>query len=175
MKRLSLLAVVLLLGLQAVAQDMKKFYMQNLHPDGLLYFVLPQEMPEVKDARKVCLKPLSYDYTYLDARDSVTLLMTVTTNEVFGPDTLRLAGLSQEKAFPVEQIYCDLVKKGWECRVGCQLSYADWEEMYRNARPFVLSLSGNGICARFACKPDDWEKLRACFVRLQDVIRLNRK
>ena len=81
MRRL-FLVFVLFMALPLGAQNLKGFYVQKIHPDGLLYFVYPQKMAEMKGNMKLCRGSLLYDYTYLDARDSVTLLITVETNAV---------------------------------------------------------------------------------------------
>ena len=39
-------------------------------------------------------KDLSYDYTYLDSRDSVTILMTITTSVPYKPDNIDITNNS---------------------------------------------------------------------------------
>lgn len=159
------------------AQNLKGFYVQTMHPEGLLYFVYPQKMTELKGESKLCRGPLSYDYTYLDARDSVTLLFSVESNAAFSADSLFVelpdGGMH---AYAIEMIYCEPHKNAWRCRLRCVLHYDEWEQMYRT-EPFTLTLFSvkDGTRVSFKDKSSVWSKVRARFARLQEVIRLNRK
>lgn len=169
--------IVLFMALPLGAQNLKGFYVQKIHPDGLLYFVFPQKMAELKRSMKLCRSPLSYDYTYLDARDSVTLLVTVETNTVFGADSLFVDLPDGARyACKVEMIYREPRKKAWRCRARCMLPYDVWERMYK-AQPFSLTLFSvqDHVALCFRDKSRTWSKVRACFGRLQEMIRLNRK
>lgn len=176
MRRL-FLVIVLFMALPLGAQNLKGFYVQKIHPDGLLYFVYPQKMAELKGDMKLCRGALSYDYTYLDARDSVTLLMTVETNAVFSADSL-FVDLPEgvRYACAVEMIYREPWKKAWRCRVRCVLTYDLWERMYK-ARPFTFTLfsAEDHVALCFRDKAGAWPKVRARFGRLHEMIRLNRK
>lgn len=162
--------------LSLTAQKKNKFYRQSPYSEGTLYFVNPQSMPEVKGNKMYCTKPLSYDYTYLDGRDSVTLLMTIVTKKMYKPDHLQITG-PIEKQYPIELLYCEMDKKAWKSRLSCLISYEDWKKMYRAAAPFVLELhSENGeVQPRFSDKPRGWEKLCEDYIRLHDLIDLNKK
>lgn len=168
---------VLFMALPLGAQNLKGFYVQKIHPDGLLYFVYPQKMAEMKGNMKSCRGPLLYDYTYLDARDSVTLLITVETNAIFSTDSLFVDLPDGSRyACAVEMIYCEPHKNAWKCRVRCMLTYDVWVRMYKE-QPFTLTLfsikDNVGLC--FRDKAGVWSKVSARFGRLQEMIRLNRK
>ena len=170
--------VTLLLCLPMTAQNLGKFYKQALHSEGSLYFVLPQEMSELKIGKEQCCKPLSYDYTYLDARDSVTLLMTTVTKSLFKADSLSISFyVGEQRSYVTELIYCKSVKRGWECRIHCVLPYNDWKLMYQGAEPFTFTLFSkeNNSRLSFSNKSGKWSEISTKFVRLQDIIRLNRK
>ena len=89
--------------LATTAQNPDRFCIQTLHPEGVLYFVLPRKMPEMNG---ICRKPLYYDYTYLDARDSVSLLMTVTAGRPLVVDSLQITTSLKEYRHRLERIYC---------------------------------------------------------------------
>lgn len=176
--KLIIYLTLLLSWLPGAARTPKRFYVQTVHPEGLLYFVFPRKMPEANGKKTAARKPLQYDYTYLDACDSVTLLATVVTGPVFKADSLCIAfaGGEQKKA-AAEPIYCQPVKRGWECRVRCRLHRDDWERLYRAEAPFTLTFFSTQSDLRpcFGDKPRNWPKVCARFVRLQEIIRLNRK
>ncbi|MCB6972422.1 MULTISPECIES: hypothetical protein [Butyricimonas] len=176
MRRL-FLVFVLFMALPLGAQNLKGFYVQKIHPDGLLYFVYPQKMAEMQGNMKLCRGSLLYDYTYLDARDSVTLLITVETNAVFSTDSLFVDLPDGSRyACAVEMIYCEPRKNAWRCRARCMLTYDVWVRMYKE-QPFTLTLfsikDNVGLC--FRDKAGTWSKVCARFRRLQEMIRLNRK
>lgn len=169
---------MLLLCLPATAQNPKRFYVQTVHPEGLLYFVFPQKMPRQSHEKAAVRKPLQYDYTYLDACDSVTLLATVVTGAAFRADSLCIGFASgEQKTTAAEPIYCQPVKHSWESRIRCRLHRDDWERLYRAEAPFTLTFVSGESDLRpcFGDKPRNWPKVCARFVRLHEIIRLNRK
>ena len=176
MKRILFLSFLLCWCLSMTAQRNNKFYKQSVHAEGALYFVNPQTMPEIKGNKTYCSKPLSYDYTYLDSRDSVTLLMTIVSKNIYKPDYLQVTG-SIEKQYPLELIYCEMAKKGWKSRLKCQIPYDDWKKLYHAAVPFVLEFHAvdGEVQPRFSDKPRSWKKLCDDFIRLQELIDVNKK
>ncbi|MCC8170344.1 MAG: hypothetical protein LIP00_00885 [Parabacteroides sp.] len=168
----------LLIGLPGTAQNLKSFYVQTVHPDGLLYFVFPRKMPEAKNGKAVSRAPLQYDYTYLDASDSVTVLLTVVTGPVFKCDSLCIGFASgEQKKAAASPIYCKPVKHGWESRIRSRLHRNDWEQLYQAEQPFTFTLSSaeSDLRLRFGDQPRKWPQIRTRFVRLQEVIRLNKE
>jgi len=160
----------------ASAQNMKNFYRQTQHAEGTLYFVLPREMPCDETKSIEAAGPMSYDYTYLDARDSVAMLMTVATDRSFVPDSVRIETHLTEFRCAVEPIYCVAVRRGWQSRFRCVVPYGFWEEMYTGDDPFVLCVFsvGGEVRLGFSDKKREREKIRPYFERLQETIRLNR-
>ncbi len=122
-------------------------------------------------------KPLQYDYTYLDARDSVSMLMTVVTRKPVRIDSLliQLPSTANIK-HPLEQIYIQPKGKKWENRLQCTISYQEWCLMYASPEPFILQFSmpdeDNEIV--FADKRHKWTKIAARFTGLQQIIELNK-
>lgn len=160
------------------AQNLKNFYRQAPHAEGALYFVLPQQMSEAKSQNGMLCESLSYDYTYLDSRDSVTLLLTLTTKEIFRADSLQIETPSgQSRKYGVQTLYYNPVKNCWECRIRTVIPYKEWEAMYHSVEPFALVFSSaeSEERLRFSDKPSKWEKIRSRYVHLQDLIRLNKK
>ncbi len=175
MKRLFVL-FSLLSCVGASAQTMKNFYRQAKHDEGTLYFVLPREMACCEAKPREVAGSLSYDYTYLDSRDSVTVLMTVTTGWAFEADSVCFEIARGAWGFGVEPIYCTVGKRERQNRLRCIVPYDLWVEMYRAPEPFVLRIfsSENGVELGFSDKRKTWEKIRPYFERLQETIRLNR-
>ncbi len=158
------------------AQDMKNFYRQAGHDEGTLYFVLPREMACCGAKPGGFSGSLSYDYTYLDARDSVTMLMTVAADGIFEADSVCFETVQGAFGFGVEPIFRMAGKREWQSRLRCVVPYGLWEEMYSASEPFVLRVfsSESGACLRFSDKGKIWKKIRPYFGKLQETIRLNR-
>ncbi len=176
MKKLMFTLSAICVCLTASADKFEKFYRQSLHTEGLLYFVLPQQMA-VRGAKEISCAPLTYDYTCLDSRDSVSLLATLTTGEVFRPDSLHITTASGDRSYPVEVIYYQPAKKQWECRLRVTIPREEWEAMFASTEPFVFEFSSpqSGARISFSDKPRKWPKVRSNFLRLQEMIRLNKK
>ncbi len=175
--KLLLITYLCLSSFCAHAQSLKDFYIQALHAKGKLYFVLPQKMNVAKEVKNFCAKSLSYDYTYLDSSDSVSILMTVTTNDVFKADSM-IVSLSERTTmrYGVEIIYINPLKRGWESRVSCKITENDWQEMYQGEQPFKITFfsSGSSIRPAYLDKPSKWKKISSKFLKLQEMIRINR-
>lgn len=108
------------------AQDMKNFYRQAGHDEGTLYFVLPREMACCGAKPGGFSGSLSYDYTYLDARDSVTMLMTVATDGIFEADSVCFETVQGAFGFGVEPIFRMAGKREWQSRLRCVVPYGLW-------------------------------------------------
>ena len=158
------------------AQNMKNFYRQAKHDEGTLYFVFPREMACCEAGPGGFSGSLSYDYTYLDARDSVAMLMTVATDGVFEADSVCFETVRGAFGFGAEPIYRTAGKREWRSRLRCVVPYDLWAEMYRASEPFVLRVysSKSGAGPGFSDKRKTWKKIRPYFGTLQETIRLNR-
>lgn len=162
------------------AQDITKFYKQSIHTEGLLYFVYPQKMSIKKgESSNICKKDLSYDYTYLDSKDSVTILMTITTSVPYKPDCIEITYNSGTQKSSVsgntEILYVESQKKNWITRVRTTIGYSDWTNIYKSPTPITVSFSSDTDKQKIEYMDSQkrWKKVSMKFIRLFQLIDYN--
>ncbi len=184
MRKLSLLFLFLttLLSTSPVSsQNIDKFYIQSPHKDGLLYFVFPQKMSVQKEAEYICKKPLSYDYTYLDANDSVTVLMTLFTSEAFIPEQIHISINNGSTVIDrnTEMLFTEPEKGNWKIRIKTNISLEEWTNIYQSSisTPPIFSFSAQGktFIPSYQDNSKRWKKVSSKFRRLLKLITINRK
>lgn len=162
------------------AQDITKFYKQSIHTEGLLYFVYPQKMSIKKgESSNICKKDLSYDYTYLDSRDSVTILMTIATSVPYKPHCIEITYNSGTQKSSVsgnsEILYVESQKKNWITRVRTTIGYNEWVNMYKSPIPITVSFSSDTDIQKIEYMDSQkrWKKVSMKFIRLFQLIDYN--
>ncbi len=181
MNRLLSILVLIFCGACVHSQDITKFYKQSIHSEGFLYFVYPQKMSQKKsESGNISKKDLSYDYTYLDSKDSVTILMTLTTSMPYRPDSVDIKYNSgnQENSISAkaEILYVESQKKYWKTRVRATVGYGEWADIYECPTPMTVSFSSDKDKQKieFMDSQKKWKKLSMKFVRLFQVINYNK-
>ena len=175
MKRIIYVLILLMSCSMVEARD---FYQAVMQQNGTLYFVFPQRMPVLNAYGRQGMKQLDYDYTYLDSRDSVSMLMTVECNMLCQIDHATITyGNGKTISSDVEILYCDKKKLQWVHRIGIKFTQGQWNEVYSQLKPFTLTLvDKNGMpIAAFSDKVNNWGKIRTQYSDLMTVIRLNKK
>ena len=170
----SLLSLVLVLFAIGVnAKSYNKSFIMNMHPEGKLYFVYETKMPSTAGKNVGSLK---YDYTHIDSREEVALLMTCSTIKPAVIESMTIVLPSGEKhTLPIEKIYNSKKRKMWDSRIRCYIDRAVWLEMYNQEQPFQIELQLNdGTTLQFCDKPRNWIKNREKMTFIQEVISLNR-
>lgn len=161
------------------AQNINKFYKQTINSEGLLYFVFPQEMSINKSKSTViCKKELSYDYTYLDSRDTVTVLCTITTSIPYKSESVEISyynGINQTIILRnTEILYIEPKGKNWNTRLRIPITYDEWKSIYSSPIPFSISFIEGKENHRieYKDKKKKWEKISPKFLKLFQVIDL---
>lgn len=162
----------------AVGQELGGFYKQSIHPEGLLYFIFPQQMPASKNRKSIGKKALSYDYTYLDSRDSVTLLMTMNTTEPFIPDSLII---SENGKNPIIKrnltiLYVEAKGKHWVARTKAQMAFEEWIYLYSCKTPpqYIFTSKEKALSLIYSNNERNWKKISGKFQKIQELIKINR-
>lgn len=181
MKRIFLI-LALISGIVAVnAQNLKRFYKQAVNSEGLLYFVYPQEMPVEKAVSgDIAEKELKYDYTYLDSRDSITLLCTITTSVPFKPDCMQISYHNGNEKISIsgstDILYIESKGKNWVTRLSALIKYDELKSVYAAAQPFVLTFSNkeDGQVTEYRENRKKWRKTSQKFTKLFQIIDYNK-
>ena len=154
MKHLRLFAFlfcVLLCGLSYSQKTQKKFITKNTDY-GMLYFVHAQTL--CKSKALVC----EFDQTIRTWSDTVSIGVTVTTNETFKVDSVMIDLNSHSVTRNVEHIYTEPYKKKWKCRF---FVYATMEEAKKilSAPLPTVRFYGKGIEKSAHIKQKQWNNI----------------
>ncbi|WP_288149419.1 hypothetical protein [Bacteroides acidifaciens] len=175
MKTLSFLIAALFCITGLSAQNYNKYFTQNVHEKGMLYFIFPTDMESAKE--NTSKATLNYDFTYLDSQDSVALLSTCSTKNPLLIDSLHVVLPSgKQRSFPVERIFNEKKKNKWNSRTRCNIDFALWEEMYKNEQAYTLVYtSRSNTSLAFTDSPRKWKKNKNIIHFIQSLIAMNRK
>lgn len=174
MKRILFILATLFCIASLPAQNYNKYFTQNIHERGKLYFVFPQKMKGVKgDSKKAYL---SYDFTYLDSENKVSLLTTCFTKEPFVVDSIHVVLPSgRTQSYGIEKIYNERKKGYWNGRNRCYIDFSLWCDMFQGTEPYRLILSSvKGKRIDFTFSKKSWKKNKEIINFLQTLIEMNR-
>lgn len=174
MKRVFLLFFVVILAAGAVAKNLNKAFLTNIHQDGKLYFVYESEMASC-DGRGV--KSLRYDYTHIDSYDKVDMLATCSTDMPTKVESLCIVLPSGERLeYKVESIYNEAKRKVWLNRFRCEIKRDVWFDLYDTEQPFIVELRmTDGRVMTYKDSERDWQKSRDKMLFIQELINLNKE
>lgn len=155
-------------------QSMSKFYKSSTTDKGILYFIKPQKM-KITEGKKLAAKKLYHDYTYVQNADSVRLLLTLKTKEVFTGDSIYFYNKeSKLTSYPLKTIYKEYKSHKWVNRLESFLAYKDWYHLYSGDKPaafFFKLKDGKEIHYSFTeCK---WKKLKTKYQIFYEMLKLN--
>lgn len=180
MNRLLSILIFIINFTSVQSQDISKFYKQTIHSEGLLYFVYPQKMSIKKsELTNICKNNLSYDYTYLDSKDSVTILMTITTSVPYKPDRINITYNlgTQKKSISrnAEILYVESQKKYWKTRVRASFKYDEWTDIYNSLTPITICFTSDTEKHKieYMDSQKKWEKVSIKFIKLFQLINYN--
>lgn len=174
MKKILFFIAALSFGVGLTAQNYSKYFTQNIHEKGKLYFILPMDMEGVKE--NTGKAALSYDFTYLDSEERVSLLSTCSTPEAFLADSLHIVLPSgKRQSYPIEKIYNEKKRSKWNSRNRCYIDFSLWQDMYKSDEPYTLILtSSNQGKVAFKDSARRWKKKKEIVNFVQTIIEMNR-
>lgn len=124
-------------------------------------------------------KDLSYDYTYLDSRDSVTILMTITTSVPYKPDNIDITNNSGTQKSSVSGntkiLYVESQMKNWRAKIRTTIGYSEWTNIYKSPTPITVSFSSDTGKPKIEYMDSQrkWKKVSMKFIRLFQLIDYN--
>ena len=124
-------------------------------------------------------KDLSYDYTYLDSRDSVTILMTITTSVPYKPDNIDITNNSGTQKSSVSGntkiLYVESQMKNWRAKIRTTIGYSEWANIYKSPTPITVSFSSDTGKPKIEYMDSQrkWKKVSMKFIRLFQLIDYN--
>lgn len=155
------------------AQRLSDFYVSHQQDSFSLYFVNPSVMHDTTGK----LKSLSCDFTYADKRDSVSMLMSVYSEEPLKALSVRMSSVEgSTDDLPIEFLFRKPEGKMWHNRMRVWLSYTDWKKLYTAQQPYTLFIHiREEQKLSFAMKSQKWKKVSKLYTTLFSIIELNRK
>lgn len=153
----------------AFSGNIAKMYKTHLTERGMVYFIMPQKMP--KAAKSTAQKDLLFDITCLAQNDSVSITATVWATQAV-TDSMATVCLADgtTMSFPVEFLYRELRKKGYESRIRINMLKSQFREMFNGETPFMLDF-GKGN--RFAFRKGFWAEEQTMINSIMDMMQLN--
>lgn len=158
----------------AYAQDLSKYCKVSRAEKGQLYFVLPQKVSSLGDEKA---KDIELDYTYLSARDSVTILMSYYSKEPSKISTMVVVDKGAELSRPaVTYLYQEVKGKYWLSRLRAVVPFELWKQSELSVYPAEYHLRGaeGSTIARYRHKDAKWKKREALRRKFFELISLNR-
>lgn len=158
----------------AYAQDLSKYCKVSRAEKGQLYFVFPQKIASLGDEKT---KDIELDYTYLSARDSVTILMSYYSKEPSKISSITIIGGGVElSCSEVTYLYQEAKGKYWLSRLRAVVPFELWKQSELSAYPAEYHLRGaeGSTIARYRHRDAKWKKREALRRKFFELISLNR-
>lgn len=170
MKKIFLLFLISLYSFGICAEKLEDRYVSRLVSEGLLFFIVPYELPAVQKN-----KAAEIDITYLIQGDSITLNMSIFTSDIIHADSIQFASTSVKTITQFETFFIDKVGKKFVQRYSCRLPYTYLEEIYRADEPFRMTIytDEEQLCYGYAAKK--WPKEKTWMRQIMLIIRRNQQ
>lgn len=157
---------VLLCGLSYSQKTHKQFIMKKTD-FGMLYFVQPQTI--CKSKALVC----EFDQTIRTWSDTVSIGVSVTTNETIKVDSITIGISGRSVTRDVEHIYVEPCKKKWKCRFFVYVTMEEMERFLSETSPFII-FHGIGNDKSVLVKQKKWLKVQELNKNIYLQVGLNK-
>lgn len=151
------------------AKSLDKLYVSLLTEKGTVYHTYPMDLVNIDHANKrLSVSKLKYDYTYIDSKDSVDVLISVSYNILSKPEHISFDGTT---SYPTSIIYIDNKNKRFIYRFQCTFPYKEWIKLYSSIIPFTVNLyCEDGTELKFSCPEKKWAEISCDFRNLFKLI-----
>lgn len=170
MKRLLPLFLILLHSVTLCAEKLEDRYVTRLLPDGLLFFIVPYELPNLQKEYAAEL-----DVTYIIQQDSITLNMSVLTANIIQTDSIQFVGKSKKTITDFETFFIDKSGKKFIHRYSCRLPYSYFEELYYADIPFQMNIYADKGQVHYGYSAKSWQKERTWMQQIMLIIKRNQQ
>lgn len=153
-----------------IAKSLDKLYVSLLTDKGTVYHTYPMNLVNIDNANKrLSVSKLKYDYTYVDSKDSVDILISVSYNILSKPEHISFDGTTY---YPTSIIYIDNKDKRFIYRFQCTFPYKEWIKLYSSINhPFTVNLyCEDGTELKFSCPQKKWAEISGDFRNLFNLI-----
>lgn len=171
MKRviITLLAAIMVAGIgQIHAEKIEDRYVMRPIQGGLLYFILPYELPSLQKEKAVEL-----DVTYITGFDSVRVNMSVYTDMPLATDSIVFRTTQSFRISDFETFFIDKENKKYVHRYSCRFPYRYWQEMYADSEPFCLEVYSSSGTLFYGFSSNKWKKEQQWMTQVMLLIERN--
>ena len=158
--------------------QIEKMYVQRQSEQGWVFYIFEQKMNSID--KQSPSKNIVYDYTYVEDKDSVSMLSTIVLRDVARPMKVVIATERGIYDFEPEQIYVNTKGDKMVYRLKIGMPFNVWEKIYYSSTPFKLTYEferekdGLPLCFNFSNKKE-WGSLRENMQKILGLIKLNIK
>lgn len=154
----------------AIAEKLEDRYIVQPVQGGLLYFILPYEVPGQQKN-----PPVELDVTYITGQDSVRVNMTVLHDVVLTADSIVFATKNAFTVTDFETFFIDRRGKKYMHRYSCRFPYVYWQRMYAESHPFCLQVHAKEGLLKYRFSSGKWERERIWMGQVLQLINRNRQ
>lgn len=165
-----MIVCMLLIGMaNTIAEKLEDRYIMQPTQGGLLYFILPYEVPGQQKN-----PPVELDVTYITGQDSVRVNMTVLHDVLLETDSIVFDTKSAFTITGFETFFINKKGKKYMHRYSCCFPYAYWQRMYAERQPFQLQIHAKEEVLTYGFAAGKWEKEQIWMQQILQLISRNR-
>ena len=171
MKRHFLLLLSVCIFSSVYATKLDERYVMKTFDSGLIYFILPFEIPS--NAAKT--KALSADITYLTTSDSVTMKISVWSAKELSTDSIILEGDEKLVFKDFETFFIEPDGKLWHHRFSFRFPMTELKKIYLGTLPLSLNIYSKDHEEHYGWSIKAWKKEQEWMNKVLHIIERNRK
>ncbi len=169
------LAISTSVALMLCSAAVGNMYVQKRGEQGWLFHIFSQKIPRSSDRQES--KSCSYDYTYLEQTDSITILSTITLPYAGKPSDMTISYCGTKYGHTATTVFVKPSKNGYEYRLKSAIPFEVWDSIYSCSEPFILKFSfeadGTKKSVEYRYSDKKWKSQKEKMSEIINVIRFN--
>lgn len=151
MKRILLFAFLLQTLCLSAQNNLSKRYVMRPRADGLLYFVLPFDLPGISRG-----KAANLDITYVTSYTQCNVNMSLWTPEPLRVDSVVFSSGRPYRADSLTLLFVEKSKANWWHRLSFKVDFDTLSALYETTMPYRLSVYAEGKVFQYAFPSRKW-------------------
>lgn len=152
------------------AEKLEDRYVIQPMQAGLLYFILPYEVPSVQKKQAA-----EIDVTYVTGQDSVRVNMSIVHELPLQTDSIVFKTKDGFAVTDFETFFINKTGKKYMHRYSCRFPYRYWQRMYGADAPFLLQIHAKERVLQYGFGTGKWEKEQAWMGQILQLADRNRQ
>lgn len=171
MKKLFLFFCFFCFSSMMFALKIEERYIMKPHREGQLYFILPYNIP----AENKNIKDLSVDITYLTNSDSVTMNISVWSENELKTDSIVLLGQRNISINDFDTFFIEKDGRKWLHRYSLRISWENLVDLYAIQNPFILNIYSESQNIRYTYSSKAWKSEQGWMNQILYLIARNKQ